>query len=353
MVKFKDHIMSVRNNQSGIASITITTVIIIIISLITVGFTLLMNRAQRQALDQQLSTQAFYAAESALSAKAEELKIQYESQGLDSSSNITSCNQTQPFTDAPEITSTCVLVNTTPDNLKFDSVSTASPTVVKSLKPASGTFNRLLITWEGIDSGVNQCGSYSSNITGINSVGPQHIGMVKLDLTNLSTGINRDALIDNTFSAILAPRNNNGGNINGTYGTNPTNQTPAFIGSCTASGVGSIPDTNLYSAKALIGLGGNQSGAYLLRLRGIYKPSKVMVYALDSNDNPVPLEGAQVLIDSTAKVNDVIRRIQARMPLSSSTPLGYALRTADDICKLLETEPASTTNLAPNAGCTN
>ena len=55
---------TIRRDESGLAAITVTLIILGIVTLITVGFATLMRREQRQALDRQLSTQAFYAAES-------------------------------------------------------------------------------------------------------------------------------------------------------------------------------------------------------------------------------------------------------------------------------------------------
>ncbi len=57
-----------KQNESGLAAIAVTMIIMGIVTLIVVGFATLMRREQRQALDQQLSTQAFYAAESGVNA---------------------------------------------------------------------------------------------------------------------------------------------------------------------------------------------------------------------------------------------------------------------------------------------
>src|SRR6185437_13103234 len=52
-----------RLNQSGMASILITMITMIVVSLIVLGFATISRREQGNTLDQQLSTQAFYAAE--------------------------------------------------------------------------------------------------------------------------------------------------------------------------------------------------------------------------------------------------------------------------------------------------
>jgi len=55
---------SLQRNQSGMVSIMVTMILMIVMSLIVVGFAQVSRRNQRVALDRQLSTQAFYAAES-------------------------------------------------------------------------------------------------------------------------------------------------------------------------------------------------------------------------------------------------------------------------------------------------
>src|SRR5690349_5561347 len=54
------------SRQSGMASIVITMVTMVVISLIVIGFATISRREQRQSLDQLLSSQAFYAAESGI-----------------------------------------------------------------------------------------------------------------------------------------------------------------------------------------------------------------------------------------------------------------------------------------------
>jgi hypothetical protein len=54
------------------------------------------------------------------------------------------------------------------------------------------------------------------------------------------------------------------------------------------------------------------------------------------------LKGAQTLVDSTGKAQDVLRRIQVRIPTNN----GYDIPdgTHADICKQYDLEPASTTS---------
>ena len=52
--------------EQGFVAIIVAALIMIILSLITIGFTRIMQREQRQSLDRQLSRQALYAAESGI-----------------------------------------------------------------------------------------------------------------------------------------------------------------------------------------------------------------------------------------------------------------------------------------------
>ena len=51
-------------DQRGFAAIVVALVLILVLSLLTIGFAELMRHEQRSALDKQLSSQAYYAAES-------------------------------------------------------------------------------------------------------------------------------------------------------------------------------------------------------------------------------------------------------------------------------------------------
>jgi Tfp pilus assembly protein PilX len=49
-----------RHDQSGLVSIIVVTVIIVILSLVTIGFTKIMSRELSQSLDRELASQANY-----------------------------------------------------------------------------------------------------------------------------------------------------------------------------------------------------------------------------------------------------------------------------------------------------
>ena len=55
---------AIARNQDGLVSIIIVVILMIVISIIVLSFAKVVRNEQRQTLDRQLSTQAYYAAES-------------------------------------------------------------------------------------------------------------------------------------------------------------------------------------------------------------------------------------------------------------------------------------------------
>src|SRR5688572_1479839 len=70
----KDFRLSHQQKEAGMVAIMVTMILMIVISLIVLGFAQISRRNQRQTLDRQLSTQAFYAAETGINDAAELIK---------------------------------------------------------------------------------------------------------------------------------------------------------------------------------------------------------------------------------------------------------------------------------------
>src|SRR5579871_3536126 len=91
-------LMKIRNlrskDESGMASFLVVTLIVTLIALVSVSFSQLADRESRQALDRQLSDEAYYAAES----------------GLNDARNYVTANP-----DAANTNNTCVPPSVSPD----------------------------------------------------------------------------------------------------------------------------------------------------------------------------------------------------------------------------------------------
>jgi len=331
-----------KNNEKGLVSIIIVTVLILVISIITITFASLVQRERRQALDQQQSTQARLAAESVIDEKIAEFRA--DSSGI---TNEDTCNDPEPtFSDgSDEIQTTCVIVDTAPGPLEYDEVQTNNSTI-SWLDPAAINLDKIVITWQNTATATdNICQTRDYGVLPPTLSGNE-VGMIRFDLTRVGPSggsFDRDSLKEGALSGVLHPKQ--GGNVEDTViydDVNSPDIQPVIFGAC-----GSAPADVLdpYLAHATIDLPLNNDN-YLLRLRGIYRSSQVKVVGLDDSGNPVPFQDSQISIEATARVNDVVQRIQVRVPAGTPPqeiiPNGAIHVTNGGLCKLIQTEPSST-----------
>ena len=134
-----------RNNQkiqadeSGLISIAVTMIIAAMLTLMAVGFAKLSGREFRQALDQQLSSQAFYAAESGINA------------AIINPNPTTSCMSPAPISPGSNAAVTCVLVNDEPTTLEYSDISNAGSTVIPLHSSDPAAIRSITISWQSKD----------------------------------------------------------------------------------------------------------------------------------------------------------------------------------------------------------
>jgi Tfp pilus assembly protein PilX len=340
---------SLHSDQSGLVSITVALSFIIIMSLITTSFALLSRREQRQSLDRQLSTQAFYAAESGVNDAIQAVKA--------GTTNVDDCgavNTNAAFKPnlGQNLSYTCVLVNESPTAIE-ETVSTDDSKVVRV--QSSSNIGKLRISWQ--DANGAQTFTAPSNTTHylpqqtFNQDQPtsyaNNTGIVRAMIIPVSGALSRNSLINNTQTLFLYPLVSASVGQVGSYTTVfPTAQTSqgAFLdGQCNIGNINTpSPGLPQYCNGEVKGLSAFGTKTFYVRLTGIYQSSKVTIQAFadDGSTTALPLLNGQVVIDSTGKASDVLRRIQVRVPIQNTyyTP-EYALESADDICKLLGVSP--------------
>lgn len=316
-------------SQQGMASITVTLIIMIVISLIVLGFAALSRREQRLSLDQQLSAQAFYAAESAVN---DAIKVIQDTLATQPTTDVkkSTCDNTGPYAGLePKLTSdgtvgyTCLLVDSAPAGVKYDDVG-EQPVVIplRSAQP----INSIEISWTpgaGASSGtLAACANAVSNTSFVpaGSWGCMH-GLLQVDVVNTEGGALSSAALSNSLSSIYAvPSLTNtplgGGNSNFTSGKGAQYS----LAACTAS-------------QCRITIDGVDTASLGLRISSIYKLSNLTIQGRRAGV-PVGFIGSQVVIDATGKAQDVLRRIQVRVPTgarAANAPSG--LQTNTSICK--------------------
>lgn len=325
---------SLINNQQGLVSITVALIMMIIITLLIFSFALVARREQRLALDRRLSSQAYYAAESGIN------KARYEINNNTISSNVTTCTPVD-INAATSVQTTCALVDLTPNSLAFDGVTTDKSKVIKlSAINSSGTatnIRRIEFYWNS----SSQPTSFSSRNNGVFPT-TATFSVLRVSLTKLTLPIpfNRDNLNNNTYHAFLYPK------------TSSVLPTDAIFNNDAQQGVvvqGYCATTNSPKyCKAVINIpSGTNESNFLLKLSSIYTNANVAIYAYDTastGGNQLAFRGSQAVVDATGRAQDVLRRIQARVPLDNSWTSEAWSVTANRICKVYNVSSSTTSD---------
>ncbi|MDQ2973689.1 MAG: pilus assembly PilX N-terminal domain-containing protein [bacterium] len=329
-------------NKNGMVAIMVTSVIMVIMSLITLGFARMVQREQRQGLDNQLSTQAFYAAESGINA----VSAFINSSGTPASAK-TNCDVT-PFGNGvidpatPDVRFTCVMYDPTPEYLEANN-GAIKPERSKVI-PINARPNASRLTFSWGDNNPSRT-NYDNTCTGVNTNIPaddwgaaNRIGMLQIDLIPVHNGapapqIERNILDQETATVLMYP--------------------------CGASGVSSVDIENY---RAGVGndsgvdrgraVGANCTGAapypcslsitnlptnadFYARIKSIYGDLNLIIEGESASGNRTSFANAQVVVDSTGRANDVLRRLQVRLPIYEEYRIPEAsIQSQDGVCKL-------------------
>ena len=345
MTKRSDNL--IRSNEQGMVAIIVTMLIMIIITLIVSSFALIVRREQRQSLDRQLSSQAFYAAEAGISAAKAWRRVSPDGGATYTNANtkVSTCGGADAFPyadygngqlDGDNVKYSCVLINPTPNRLVKDSVEPGESFVLP-ITTASGTpVNTLEISWENKGGG--------DNFGGADFILPQDAplktAMLRTTLIGgFSSGAkNRQDLLNGTRTMLMYPTQSGSPGVSSTPFGQPSDSGAIVSGNCNTNN----RSTDTYACRVRItGLG---ESSYFLHTKALYQATKITITSFDGSSHAQELAGAQTVIDSTGKAAEVLRRVQVRVPSPESEASktldffrpGGALETTNDICKLLK-----------------
>ncbi len=317
-------------NQQGMVSLLVTTFVIIIISLVVLGFAKVMQREQRQALDRQLSTQAFYAAETGINDAVKALSQGYAANKTTCPPDATGPMAVTNIIDANNnLSYPCLLINQTPETLEFGSIGNTQATTVPI--HTSVAVDHLLISWQDAAGGKNFTTTLPSLLP--TAGWTSNTGVLRVALTPVTTPVSRNGLINSTFTAFLYPQAGSGlSQIN--YNPDKAEQGAITSGNCSETA------TPRYCNVQINNLGSLNSNNLFLQLRTFYSNSTITITAYNSSNQKLVFKDAQAVVDSTGKVNDVLRRVQVRVPIRSNYDYpDFALDSGFSVCKRLATIP--------------
>lgn len=370
-----------KRNQRGMASIMITMITMMVISLIVLGFANVARRERGQSLDRQLSTQAFYAAESGIEDARKVIEAAVTN-GV-AVPGKTDCTQSAPLTAPngqplptyPEgdrmvlqdnVSYSCMLVNPNPTSLQYNGVD-ADSTVIP-VKASNGRVSRIEVKWSPsakpeacartdgnngpgcaagntrcLDGNINTAGNGDRFMVPFNNWNCLY-GLMRMDIVptepQAGIGLSRNRLLNGTVAGWFVPTQSNSasGSINF---ENRYNANMASNGNPQPNVIKADCETGPYGTCSAIINNLAPSNEYVLRLSSMYEPSNVTVTAQITGGAPANLTGAQAVVDVTGKAQDVLRRIVARIPVNASRGQvpGYAIQSNGSLCKRFEVTP--------------
>jgi hypothetical protein len=303
-------------NQKGMAAIMFAMFMAVVITLLAIGFAVIVRNDQRQTLDKTLSNQAQYAAESAINRKYRELVTGTETtkdNPIDCRADDVIKNNSGIILDAmPDVKLTCLTWTSKPDVLSFTGVgSAANPLAVAPIRPAGASaIDFIKITWKDPGGATGT----SANI-------------IRLTLTNPGLPTLR----------IAAAQKNNITDTRIVY-ANPavSGGTSDFSGESgkLANGQCSANECWITLSSLPGGPWDNSVGGYL-SVASINGSSDVFVQAFNNSNptTPLLLQDAQISIDATAKSQDVIKRLKANVSIQVDTWRPSFAASANRLCK--------------------
>ncbi|MGI9028055.1 MAG: pilus assembly PilX N-terminal domain-containing protein [Candidatus Saccharimonadales bacterium] len=314
------------NNQSGIVSVMLTVFIMIMVTLIVIGFSEITRREHRQSLDRQLSTQAFYAAESGVNLTVNKVRA-------DSTfpKEATTCTPMDISSGGDNLATSvpCVLYDAQPTDLEYTSITKQNGKIIP-LNTAGGFAPGVKLEWNASELYKGQFGSCPGATPTLETISASgcDAGYMRATVLTTTGGIGREALYNNSFTVFFKP-SSGGGSV--AYKAHDTNDKGAAdqgkIIPVTCSG---SPEAR---CKATIT---NLPANSYLHIRSLFKDNAVKITSTDG----ARFTQAQIKVDSTGKVSDVLRRIQVRISYFDDYELpSYVIDGAGEVCKRLSLHP--------------
>lgn len=314
--------------QRGIVSIMVTMIMIIVITLIVLGFATVSRNEQRSTADNQLSAQAYYAAESGVNDARAAIdgfvsrgqKIPAKTSCADDTINYPSLASGKTIDAAYNVAYSCVLIST--DNASLvNTLGYASTTI--PLNSDSGAFRTITLQWTSGKSNPTSTAGCDAVIAQWPTAWGCNYPVIRIDMVNTGSSgtLNRDEWADNTATLFLVPEAAGGRPIaNFTPGTGKVQIVPV---SCGSNGPCSIDIEPLQ---------GFDSSQYYLRASTLYVNNTQ--FTVSSKTPGQKFIGAQAQIDVTGKAQDILRRILVAVNLTNTPPVpDYAIMSQDSVCK--------------------
>ncbi len=315
------------NKQRGVVSLMVTLIMMVVITLIVLGFAEISRNEQRSTLDDQLSVQAYYAAESGINDARSVINAAVT--GGTAVPSKTTCDNQGSYNLNTTVDSThgvaytCVLVDPNPTSLVYNNV--GSQSVVVPIIASSGTFSTITLKWEAASSASSSATNCYASGTSPNTF-PVASGagqwscaypVVRVDMLDANAGLSRA----------------NWGNQTATFFGVPFNSATGVISNnVDLSARGKAVPASCDSTFCTLNITGLSGSTYYMRVNTVYSTTGKLIISAGGK----AFTGAQATIDSTGKAQDVIRRVLVAVDLTDANAYNIpnaAIVSEDSACK--------------------
>jgi Tfp pilus assembly protein PilX len=313
------------SQQKGIVSIMMTLVLMLVISLIVIGLAQITRREQRLSLDDHLSVQAYYAAESGVNDTYRIISNMLMTSPGTPIPSKTTCDNDSAYdlgsdslvNKANDVSFTCVLVTANPSSLHY-TLGSNGQVIPLQTSTTGGSVADFDITWSpptGAQQSVGKCPDFNTFVSLPQSLGECGFGGLEYDLVPMSTPVSRSTLISSAKTGYVIPSSSNG--------------TRSF--DYKNDSTGNIQYANCQTGTCSFTIKDLTANKYYIRLIPLYASKfNVVLSTIPGFIN------AQATIDVTGEAQDVLRRIKVAFDITNNTtPTNAtdALMTDGSICK--------------------
>lgn len=332
---------TLRRNQKGMVSIIVTMIIMIVLSLIVIGFAKLTRRNQQQALDRELNTQALYAARSGINDATQAIQAGFtgDKTKCDDPSEpgvpASLTNSTQLNTGNSQISYSCLLITQNVKDLEYSSIKTDTSTVIPIIPADGSTVTDVQLSWEDTTGGSNFSGCPTSQFPPTSSYSNCDAGILRVDIVPTDPAhLDRNSLIKNNFTIFLKPSNSGTTSFPYAPGLGSSGRVVSFF--C------STANTPKYCNATISSLGSMNSNQFYMRVKSLYTASTLTVCSPLCGASAKGLKG-QAIIDATGKSQDVLKRVQVRLRTNDLTGQfpEFPVEASATSCKIFAVVPPS------------
>lgn len=354
---------NLKNDERGIISFFVTIIIMIVLSLVVLGFSQVARADQTDALNRQLSLEAYYAAESGVNDAYAVVRyidnvyggspgtnIPVESQNClttDAASPYTYVSGTSNLLDTTNATQnikyTCVLVNPNPTTLGYSNVAAGQAVITELLSDKStNPITTLNINYSQPNQDVS-CSVIANGYTSPNTptLLPQTATpatsqwpsdcppVLRIDLVPItSSDLSQSGLAANVRTFFVYPSNRVAGS-GANWSAGSFNNAVTYTSVCSGA-------INNNCSFVLSGLNpGGTNTPYYMRILYTYGTAPTYNLSATGPNGQVSFAGSQVEIDATGVAGNVLRRISVHAslsPITQTTP-NAGIETNNTLCK--------------------